>query len=198
MARVSPPPSAWPWTGPPNDWFLPRTRSSSMSTITAKNHDHRHYSADAIRSIDIPDSKLCRQITELVRDTESNLLFNHSSRVYCFGALTGLRRGLPFDRELLYAGAMFHDMALTNRHSSPTERFEVDGANAARDFLRAHKIAPRDIDLVWSWTSSPPASSSPHASLQGRHHPSLLRRDKAQAGHDVRQRQGGCAGRQGP
>ena len=94
-----------------------------MSTITARKHDATNHSAGAIRSIDIPDRKLCRRIAELVRDTESDLLFNHSSRVYCFAALTGLRRDLPFDRELLYAGAMFHDMGLTPRHSSRTERF---------------------------------------------------------------------------
>jgi hypothetical protein len=98
----------------------------------------------------IPDSKLCREITELVRDTESDLLFNHSSRVYYFGALTGLRRGLQFDRELLYAGAMFHDMGLTPQYRSHTERFEVDGANTARDFLRSHDIAQADMDLVWT------------------------------------------------
>ena len=63
-----------------------------------------------IEAIAIPDTKLCKQITELVRDTEPELLFNHSSRVYYFGALTGVRRGLRFDRELLYAGAMFHDI----------------------------------------------------------------------------------------
>jgi hypothetical protein len=62
----------------------------------------------------------------------------------------GLRRGLRFDGELLYAGAMFHDMGLTRRHSSETERFEVDGANAARDFLKAHNIAQSGIDLVWT------------------------------------------------
>ena len=61
----------------------------------------------------IPDSKLAREITEVVRDTETPLLFHHSSRVYYFGALAGKRRGLNFDRELLYAGAMFHDMGLT-------------------------------------------------------------------------------------
>src|SRR5260370_19099561 len=121
-----------------------------MSTITASKQDRGHYSSAAIRSIDIPDSKRCWRITELGRDTESDLLFNHSSRVYCFAALTGLRRGLPFDRELLYAGAMFHDMGLTPRHSSRIERFEVDGANVARDFLRAHHIAPSDVDLVWT------------------------------------------------
>ncbi|MDB5461570.1 MAG: metal-dependent phosphohydrolase sub domain protein, partial [Caulobacteraceae bacterium] len=80
----------------------------------------------------LPDSKLSREITEFVRDTESELLFNHSSRVYLFGALTGDRQGLTFDPELLYAGAMFHDMGLTAPHSSEVERFEVDGANAAR------------------------------------------------------------------
>ncbi|WP_244851764.1 HD domain-containing protein [Caballeronia sp. SL2Y3] len=101
-------------------------------------------------TVAIPDSRLARAITEFVRDTETELLFNHSSRVYCFGALAGERRGVKFDAELLYAGAMFHDMGLMPSHSSQTERFEVDGANAARDFLRQHGIAPADIDLVWT------------------------------------------------
>jgi HD superfamily phosphodiesterase len=103
-----------------------------------------------LADVAIPDSKLVREITELVRDTESPLLFHHSSRVYYFGALAGLRRGLKFDRELLYAGAMFHDMGLTHAHSSAHERFEVDGANVARDFLRSHGISQQDIDLVWT------------------------------------------------
>jgi hypothetical protein len=103
-----------------------------------------------IETIGIPDTKLCKEITDLVRGTEPELLFNHSSRVYYFGALTGLRRGLRFDRELLYAGAMFHDMGLTPQYSSQSERFEVDGANTARDFLKAHNIAQSDIDVVWT------------------------------------------------
>ena len=104
----------------------------------------------AVDGIDIPDSKLAREIAELVRDTESPLLFHHSSRVYYWGALTGKRRGLRYDPELLYAGAMFHDMGLTPAHSSTDERFEVDGANAARDFLRGHGISQEDIDTVWT------------------------------------------------
>jgi HD superfamily phosphodiesterase len=86
----------------------------------------------------------------LVRDTATPLLFHHSSRVYYFGALAGKRRGLRFDPELLYSGAMFHDMGLTRAHSSANERFEVDGANAARDFLRSHHISQQDIDVVWT------------------------------------------------
>jgi hypothetical protein len=98
----------------------------------------------------IPDSKLAREVTELVRDTESELLFHHSSRVYYWGSLTGEHRGFRFDPELLYAGAMFHDMGLTPAHASAHERFEVDGANAARDFLRSHGIPERDIETVWT------------------------------------------------
>ena len=104
----------------------------------------------SIEGVSIPNSKLAAEVTELVRDTASPLLFHHSSRVYYFGALAGKRRGLGFDPELLYVGAMFHDMGLTRRHSSATERFEVDGANAARDFLRSHHISQQDIDVVWT------------------------------------------------
>jgi hypothetical protein len=103
-----------------------------------------------VEGVRVPDSKLAREITELVRDTESPLLFHHSSRVYYFGALAGKQRGLVFDPELLYAGAMFHDMGLTPEHSSDEERFEVDGANAAREFLRGHDITRSDIDIVWT------------------------------------------------
>ena len=105
---------------------------------------------NAIADVVIPDSKLAREVTALVRDTEPPLLFHHSSRVYYWGALTGKRRGLRFDSELLYAGATFHDMGLTPAHASAYERFEVDGANVARDFLRGHGIAERDIETVWT------------------------------------------------
>jgi hypothetical protein len=98
----------------------------------------------------IPDTALTREITELVRESAPALLFNHSSRVYYFAAVAGVRRRLAFDRELLYAGAMFHDMGLLSRHSSAAERFEVDGADTARAFLQSHRISSGDIDTVWT------------------------------------------------
>src|SRR5258708_10004691 len=106
--------------------------------------------ATSIAGVEIPDGKLAREATELVRDSESPLLFNHSTRVYYFGALAGKRRGLKFDPELLYVGAMFHDMGLTPQYSSKTDRFEVDGAHSARAFLRQHNISQQDIDTVWT------------------------------------------------
>ena len=103
-----------------------------------------------ISGVKIPDSALAEEITEFIRDTESTLLFNHSCRVYYFGALAGQRRGLKFDAELLYAGAMFHDIGLMPAYSSESDRFEVDGANAARDFLRGHNLSEQDINHVWT------------------------------------------------
>lgn len=104
----------------------------------------------SIEGVSVPDSKLARAITEFVRDSETELLFNHSSRVYLFGALAGKQRGLSFDEELLYAAAMFHDMGLMADHSSHDHRFEVDGADAARAFLRSHGIGQYDLDTVWT------------------------------------------------
>jgi hypothetical protein len=102
-----------------------------------------------IAGISIPDSVLAREATELVRDTESDLLFDHSLRVYLFGALQGRRLDLEYDHELLYIGAIFHDMGLTEKYRSAAERFEVDGANLARKFLEKHGVSEASIALVW-------------------------------------------------
>jgi HD domain len=118
--------------------------------MTSVLSDTSNAKSRSVAGIVIPDSKLAREVTELVRDTEPPLLFHHSSRVYYWGALTGQRRGLRFDPELLYAGAMFHDMGLTPQYASADKRFEVDGANVSRDFLRSHGIAERDVETVWT------------------------------------------------
>lgn len=106
--------------------------------------------SDVIAGIRVPDSAIARAATQLVRDTEDDLLFNHSRRVFFWGALTGDRRGLKYDPELLYLGAMFHDMGLTETYSSPNLRFEVDGANAARDFMKSYGVSERAIEDVWT------------------------------------------------
>jgi hypothetical protein len=103
-----------------------------------------------ISGVRIPDSKLALEVTQLIRDTEGDLLFHHSVRVFCWGVLTGNRMGLKFDPELLYTASMFHDIGLTARYENSQLRFEVDGANAARDFLQGHGISESDIETVWN------------------------------------------------
>ena len=99
--------------------------------------------------IAVPDSRLARDATELIRSIEPDLLYNHSIRVYSFGALQGERQGLRYDPELLYIGAMFHDIGLVEGHRSAHERFEVDGANAAWQFLVEHGVTGDALRIVW-------------------------------------------------
>ncbi|SDL08075.1 HD domain-containing protein [Nonomuraea maritima] len=105
--------------------------------------------AETIAGITIPDTKLVREVTEYIRDTEDDLLYHHSRRVFLFGALQGRVRGLRPDLELLYTGAMFHDIGLTEGYRESHLRFEVDGANAARDFLRQRGVTDGDVRKVW-------------------------------------------------
>ena len=105
---------------------------------------------DQIDGVTIPDSRLARQVTQFVRDTEDDLLFYHSTRAYFWGALAGRRRGLSFDPELLYTAAMFHDLGLTDAFRNSQLRFEVDGANAARDFMRAYGVPEAEVQTVWN------------------------------------------------
>jgi hypothetical protein len=102
-----------------------------------------------ISGIKIPDSRIAREAAELVRQHESDMLFNHSVRVYVFGAMKGAREGLKFDSELLYVASLFHDMGLVDAYHTDTKRFEVDSADAAREFLRSHGLPEPKADLVW-------------------------------------------------
>src|SRR6201993_1429069 len=97
----------------------------------------------------IPDSLLAKEATEILREHSTDLLFNHSIRVYLFAAEQGRQQKLRFDTELLYIAAAFHDLGLTRKFSSQTERFEVDGANAARQFLTAHDVPEEQVQTVW-------------------------------------------------
>ncbi|HWE13157.1 MAG TPA: HD domain-containing protein [Solirubrobacteraceae bacterium] len=106
-------------------------------------------SLSSIAGVRIPDSELAKDTTAFVREIESDLLYHHSLRVFIFGSLQGQRRGLDYDAELLYVGAMFHDVGLVEGHRSATNRFEVDGANAARAFLEQRGIPAEAVRVVW-------------------------------------------------
>ncbi|MFI6979819.1 HD domain-containing protein [Embleya sp. NPDC050154] len=126
--------------------------------------------SDRIADVDIPDSALAKEATELVRDIAGPLLYDHSRRVYLFGALQGRRRGLDFDPELLYVGAMFHDLGLTAGYRASQQRFELDGADAARDFLLRHGLPADSARIVWTaialhTTPGIPARMEPEVAL---------------------------------
>jgi hypothetical protein len=103
----------------------------------------------AVAGVQIPDSALARDATQFVQDVAPQLLFDHSRRVFFWASLQGERQALNFDPELLYVGAMFHDIGLVEGHRSARERFEIDGANAARAFLEARGVPEEQVTIVW-------------------------------------------------
>jgi HD domain-containing protein len=98
----------------------------------------------------VPDTKLATEATQLIRDTTNELIYNHSRRVYWFGSLQGRNRGLSFDPELLYIGAMFHDVGLGEPFRTDGRRFEVDSADEARRFLQSHRVPEDSVRRVWT------------------------------------------------
>ena len=102
-----------------------------------------------IAGIPIPSSTIAREATELVQDVAPRLLFDHSRRVFLWASLQGEQIALDYDAELLYVGAMFHDIGLVEGHRSEHERFEIDGANAAREFLERHGVGEGRLTTVW-------------------------------------------------
>ena len=104
---------------------------------------------ETIAGIAMPDSAMARGATERIRATQSALMFHHARRAFLFGALTGYREQRVFDMELLYVGAMFPNVGLNAAHRHSPCRYEVDSANAAREFMREHNAAASAIDEVW-------------------------------------------------
>ena len=106
--------------------------------------------AETIAGVRIPDSVLAKEATEAIRDTTNELIYHHSRRVFLFGSLQASAMGLRPDAELLYVAAMFHDTGLVPPYRGTAQRFEMDGADAARAFLADRGRSTSDGDVVWT------------------------------------------------
>jgi HD superfamily phosphohydrolase YqeK len=104
---------------------------------------------EIIADIAIPDTALVHEATAMVRAVADDTLFHHSRRVYLWGSLKARALGLAIDPELAYVGAMFHDLGLTDEYRSAERRFELDGADVARTFLRQHGRSEKEVHHVW-------------------------------------------------
>jgi HD superfamily phosphodiesterase len=107
-------------------------------------------SRQTVAGVTVPDTKLAAEATELIRDRTPDLIYHHSRRVYFWGSLQGRNRDLSYDPELLYIGAMFHDLGLNPEYRGTSRRFEVSSADEARNFLRAHDIPDDSTRRVWT------------------------------------------------
>jgi HD domain len=97
----------------------------------------------------VPDTQMTREATGLLREFSTPLLFNHSHRVFFWANELGRQTGKKFDVELIFICAAFHDLGLLKKFSSATDRFEVDSANAVRQFLEHHRVPAARIQTAW-------------------------------------------------
>ena len=101
-----------------------------------------------LAGIEVVDTPLVHDAIELARSASEPYLFNHAMRSWLFGVLVAEGARPAPDPELLAVPGILHDLGLTDRYSAQ-ERFEVDGANAARAFLKERGIPAHHIQVVW-------------------------------------------------
>src|SRR6266850_1088049 len=103
----------------------------------------------SVAGIKIPDTALCNAAVDLLASSSPAFLCTHCLRTYVFGSLAvrSLDRSVA-DEEAAFCGAVLHDLGLIPPYRREN-RFEVDGADAAREFCTKHHVSPERADLVW-------------------------------------------------
>ncbi|WP_028927237.1 HD domain-containing protein [Pseudonocardia acaciae] len=103
----------------------------------------------------LPGTPLADAVVRLIRPVESPSVFNHSIRSYLFARMAAARlalvAGRDYDDDLLFAACAMHDLGVAPRSSDGPrgQRFEVEGADRAAEFLIGRGVPPADADQVW-------------------------------------------------
>jgi hypothetical protein len=103
----------------------------------------------SIAGIQVPDSPLAREATQIAQAAEPVEIFNHSLRTFLFAELIAKMKKIEHDAEIVYVASILHDTGMSPRYTSATYPFEVDGANVTRTLLTAHGVTERRQDLAW-------------------------------------------------
>jgi len=101
-----------------------------------------------MRYLGLPDSDLCTAAIEYARHVSEPFLFHHVMRSAVFADMIGRRRKMHFDPEVLCVAAVLHDLGLTQL-AAVQARFEVEGADAAKEFLAKRGMSEKHIEIVW-------------------------------------------------
>jgi hypothetical protein len=92
---------------------------------------------------------MARAAAELMHATQSGMMFDAACRTFVFASLIGQGRETRYEPELLYIGALFLRIGVTSLYRHSQQRFEVDSADAAAQFLGGYGRSPDDIAHVW-------------------------------------------------
>lgn len=101
-----------------------------------------------LAGVTVPDTPLVARAIEFAHTHSEPYLFNHVMRSWLFATLLVQQKGEACDLEVLALSTLLHDIGLTEFASGPL-RFEVEGANAARTFVRGLGVDERRAQLIW-------------------------------------------------
>ena len=116
-----------------------------MSTTATPS---KGYKNRVLGGVAVSDTPLITRALDYVRTTSDPYLFNHAVRSWLFAVRLAQLQGIPYDAEVVAVGTLLHDVGLTDSCTGP-RRFEVEGADAARDFAREQGMDDRRLQLVW-------------------------------------------------
>ena len=102
-----------------------------------------------LAGITVIDTPLITRALDYARDSSEPVLFNHAVRSWLFAVRLGQLQGIAHDPEVVAVSSLLHDLGLTDRFSGGRRRFEVEGADAARQFARTQGFDDRRGQLVW-------------------------------------------------
>ena len=114
-----------------------------------------------LAGVTVPDTPLITKALEFARKHSTDYTYNHLNRSLLFGFIIAdkLPHTKDRDREVHAITAILHDLGFPIGHPPHSEvlsndkRFEVDGANAARDFLKREANSSEwdkhRLQLVW-------------------------------------------------
>ena len=101
-----------------------------------------------IAGVSVPDSPLITEVIEYAQKVYDPYLFNHAMRSWLFATRIGESKGIDCDLEVVAVGTILHDIGLSTA-ASGSSRFEVNGAAAARSFVKQRGISDRRAQLIW-------------------------------------------------
>jgi hypothetical protein len=102
-----------------------------------------------VAGIPIPRSNVALRAAEFARRSCPEYLFNHCMRTFLFGALALKQQGLSFDADGAFVAAALHDLGLLPAFASPTQSFEIDGADAAWEFAHEQGLNVAKTNVIW-------------------------------------------------
>lgn len=101
-----------------------------------------------LAGVSVPDTPLISRAIDYARERSEPYLFNHVMRSWLFGSALAQLKQTSHDGEVLAVTTILHDVGLAEEFNGPL-RFEVEGANAAREFARSEGIDDRRAQLIW-------------------------------------------------